>query len=263
MTLLVLWFPLISASPALAGDPVQVPAGTFRQGREGVPDETPREVTLATYGIDRTEVTIADFERFMVQGALDRASWTDDGWAWHQAHPDGAGAPLRAADRSTDHPVVAVTWYEADAYCRWAGGSLPTEAQWEHAACGDGDQRYAWGDGDDAPVTWYSGGKFGHIQGVHTVPAADQDASLASPLGLLHTAGNVWEWTADYYHREGYAPLGEPATDPTGPTQGTWRVLRGGSFMNLPSYCTCTHREPALPTRVAFTTGFRCAYPAP
>ena len=119
------------------------------------------------------------------------------------------------------------------------------------------------GDSEEVAATWYSGGKFGHIQAVHTDAVTDQDPTLSSPLGLLHTAGNVWEWTADHYHREGYAPPGVAATDPTGPNQGTWRVLRGGSFMNLPSYCTCTHREPATPDRVAFTTGFRCAYPAP
>jgi formylglycine-generating enzyme required for sulfatase activity len=263
MTLLVLWFPLIFTAPALAGDVVDVPAGTFQQGREGVPDETPREVTLSAYRIDRTEVSLVDFEAFMAQGAGERSHWTESGWTWHQAHTQGAGAVLRAADRTPEHPVVAVTWYEAAAYCSWAGGSLPTEAQWEHAACGKGDQRYAWGDSEDVDATWYGGGKFGHIQAVQTDPAGDQDAALASPHGLLHTAGNVWEWTADHYHRDGYAPLGEDATDPTGPADGPWRVLRGGSFMNLPSYCTCTHREPATPDRVAFTTGFRCAYPAP
>ncbi len=262
MTLFALWFPLSSPTPALAGEGIDVPAGTYRQGSEGTPDEAPRDVTLTAYRIDRTEVTIADFERFMAQAASERQVWSEQGWEWHQAWPQGAGPEIRAAGRSPEHPVVAVTWYEADAFCRWAGGSLPTEAQWEHAACGDGGQRYPWGDNEAVEVPWYSGGKFGHIQGVHTVPSDQQDPAMASPLGALHMAGNVWEWTQDYYHREGYSPLGEPATDPVGPDSGTWRVLRGGSFMNLPSYCTCTHREPATPDRVALTTGFRCAYPS-
>lgn len=263
MTLLVLWFPLLVSSPVRAGEAVDVPAATFRQGSDGVPDERPRDVSLSAYRIDRTEVSIAAFERFMAEAAADPESWSQDGWAWHQAHPDGAGAALRAAGRGDEHPVVAVTWFEADAFCRAAGGTLPTEAQWEHAACGAGGQPYAWGDSDQVAAAWYSGGKFGHVDAVRTQPVADQDPGLASPLGLLHTAGNVWEWTADSYHRDSYLPAGVAVTDPTGPRSGPWRTLRGGSFMNLPSYCTCTHREPAAPDRVALTTGFRCAYPSP
>ncbi len=263
MTILALWFPLLLSPSVLAADVVDVPAGTFVQGSEEMPDAPPRDVTLSAYRIDRTEVTIAAFEAFMAGPVAERDHWSEAGWAWHQAHPQGAGADLRAADRSADHPVVAVTWFEADAYCRSVGGHLPTEAQWEHAACGGGDQRYAWGDSEEVSASWYSGGKFGHIQAVHTVAATDQDPSLASPFGLLHTSGNVWEWTADHYHRQGYEPAGQATTDPASAQETPWRVLRGGSFMNLPSYCRCTHREPAMPDRVAFTTGFRCAYPAP
>lgn len=222
------------------------------------PDAPGRTVSLGAFRIDRTEVTIAAFERFVVAAWSERGAWSEDGWAWATAHPGGAGMDARASGRPDDHPVVAVTWFEADAYCRWAGGRLPTEAQWERAACGGGSQRYPWGDDPDQPFRTNDIAKFGHLDSVRTAAAADQDPALASPAGALHMAGNVWEWTADWYHRAGTAEDG--AVDPAGPDAGTWRVLRGGSYMNLPSYCTCTHREPAEPARVALTTGFRCAW---
>jgi len=249
-------------SAALAA-PVDIDAGSFQQGDAAQPDTAPvRQVTLGAYRIDRAEVSVGDFARFVAEGWSTEGHWTAAGWRWAQAHPATDRTDLRTAGRDADHPVVAVTWYEADAYCRWSGGSLPTEAQWERASCGADGARYAWGDADDVAAPWYSGGKFGRVSEVSTQTAAQADPALASPVGLVHTAGNVWEWTADWYHREAYADNRAP-TDPTGPSTGTWRVLRGGSFMNLPSYCTCTHREPALPDRIALTTGFRCAYPAP
>ena len=135
-----------------------------------------------------------------------------------------------------------------------AGYRLPTEAEWEYAARAGADQPY----GHTADVD-AAGWTVSNAKGrPHAVGEKQPNG-----WGLYDTVGNVWEWTADWYHRDGYAPLGEDATDPTGPETGSWRVLRGGSFMNLPSYCTCTHREPAGPERVAFTTGFRCAYPSP
>ena len=249
-------------SAALAA-PVDLDAGIFEQGDATQPDTAPvRQVTLSAYRIDRAEVSVAEFARFVDEGWSTEGHWSAEGWRWAQAHPPSDRSDLRSSGRGADHPVVAVSWYEADAYCRWKGGSLPTEAQWERASCGENGARYAWGHADDVAAPWYSGGKFGRVSEVSTQTAAQADPALASPAGLVHTAGNVWEWTADWYHREAYAEDASP-TDPTGPATGTWRVLRGGSFMNLPSYCTCTHREPALPDRIALTTGFRCAYPAP
>ena len=237
--------------------PLRMPAGSFRQGNGKSPDAPHRQVQLEAFRIDRSEVSIEAFEAFAAQGYGQREHWSEAGWAWVQDNPGGAGPELRAAGRSSDHPVVAVTWFEAEAYCRAQGGSLPTEAQWEHAACGDGDRRYPWGDSEDVEVAWYSYGKHGQVPGVDTWPVDQQDPALRSPSGMLHAAGNVWEWTADWYHAQG--TTGD-ATQPTGPTEGTWRVLKGGSYTSLPSYCACSHREPAEPQRVAFTTGFRCAY---
>ena len=154
---------------------------------------------------------------------------------------------------------MAVTWYEADAYCRWKGGSLPTEAQWERAACASQKPgRFAWGNDEMVDAVWYSAGKYGHLQSVLTNAVDDAPDAQLTADGLYHTTGNVWEWTADWYDANYYQQ--EVSKNPKGNDTGTWKTLRGGSFMNLPSYCTCTHREPAQPDRVAYTTGFRCAY---
>ncbi len=238
-----------------------VPEGSFRQGGGRSPDERPvRDVALSAYRIDTTEVTVAEFEAFVAAGGYrDGRWWAPAAEEWRAEHPDGAGAALRASGRPGVHPVVAVTWYEADAYCRWKGGALPTEAQWERAACGDGGRRYPWGDGEDFGAVWFKEGKFGQVTSVATQPSAVQDPSLRGPYGLLHAAGNVWEWTADTYAADAYAEL--PPRDPRNAADGPWKTLRGGSYMNLPSYCSCTHREPAAPDDVRLTAGFRCAYP--
>ena len=232
----------------------------FSMGSGETPDETPiRKVTLSPYQIDLTEVSIQEFERFVASGWEQDTFWTAEGIQWRTNNPEGAGATHRRAGRDEDHPVVAVSWFEADAYCRWKGGHLPTEAQWEQAACrGQKEGRFAWGDDEMVEAPWYSAGKYGHLQSVLTKSVSDAPDTQQTQDGLYHTTGNVWEWTADWYHSQHYQ-TGD-VQNPTGPSTGTWKTLRGGSFMNLPSYCTCTHREPARPTRVAYTTGFRCAY---
>ena len=255
--MLSLLFSLLITSAG--AEPIAIPAGSFVQGSGRATDAPTRTVQLSAYSIDATEVSIAEFEQFVAAGWTDPQWWSASGRAWQQAQSDGAGASARAAGRPADHPVVRVTYWEAEAYCRWRGGALPTEAQWEHAACGSGGQRYPWGDSDERDVVWYSGGKFGHLSSVRTRAVHDAPPDTRSLIGGLHMAGNVWEWTADVYHRDGTRSEAV-VTDPSGPESGPWRVLKGGSFMNLPSYCSCTHREPARPERQAFTTGFRCAY---
>jgi len=242
---------------AATAQQLTIPAGQFEHGTDTVPDESPRRiVTLQSYQIDAREVSIQEFEQFATAAYHDPQWWHEASIEWHDANPNGAGTDIRAAGRNGNHPVVGVTWHEAEAYCRWRGGSLPTEAQWERAACDGRAQRFPWGDREDVDVVWYSGGKYGHITNVQTRPVQQHDPTLLSPFGAMHMTGNVWEWTTNWYHHT----TDEDLTDPTGPEDGTWKVLKGGSFMNLPSYSTCTHREPAAPDRVAFTVGFRCAY---
>ena len=250
---------LLSAS-AHADSTAFFPETTFTMGSGKGLDETPaHSVVLSPYRIDLTEVSIQAFEQFVAVGWNNDDNWTPEGLQWRSEYPKGAGATHRRAGREENHPVVAVTWYEADAYCRFKGGRLPTEAEWEQAACRSQEAgRFAWGDDEMVEAPWYSAGKYGHLQSVLTEVVNDAPDTQRTLDGLYHTTGNVWEWTADWYHANHYQNAA--STNPTGPATGTWKTLRGGSFMNLPSYCTCTHREPARPTRVAYTTGFRCAY---
>jgi formylglycine-generating enzyme required for sulfatase activity len=245
MTFLFL-FVFLHLSLALAGgvsaETVAIEAGTFLQGSDRAPDERPiREIRLSAFQLDKSVVTVAQFEAFVVA-----------------TNADSKSVDLRRSGRPTDHPVVAVTWAEADAFCRWRGGALPTEAQWERAACGAEGGAYPWGQGVRPGVAWSEKIDPNALMTVNTMPAAE-DAN-ARRGGLNHMAGNVWEWTADWYHRDAYRSA--VVVDPNGPDSGRWRVIRGGSFANLPSYCTCSHREPALPTQPRLTTGFRCAYPS-
>ena len=250
---------LILVSPLANSVPTTIPEGTFSRGDAQGGDTTPvRPITLSAFSIDTTEVSVAAFERFFQNSWDTDENWSEAGIEWRNKQPKGGATAQRAAGRDGEHPVVAVTWYEADAYCRSQGGQLPTEAQWERVACSTNGGPFPWGNDEEVDAAWYSGGKYGHIQKVLTRPVGEAPGNQHTPEGVLHTVGNVWEWTNDWYDRDHYATASE--TDPNGPPKGTWRVLRGGSFMNLPSYCTCTHREPAAPDRVSFTTGFRCAY---
>ena len=215
-------------------------AGTITVGGDNAGDRTGRTVPIPTGTVDRTEGSIAEFEAFAAVGYADAKLWSPEGWAWVQAHPGGAGAEARAQGRPANHPVVMVTWYEADAYCRWKGRALPDEALWQHAACGEDGRRFPWGNDEDWRARWYGAGKGGFVDTVRT--AAVDDSALESPGGMLHAAGNVWEWTSDSF--------------------GTrWKVVRGGSYLNLPSACTCAHREPMRPDDARLTVGVRCSSP--
>ena len=242
---------------ATATQVIPIPSGDFIRGSGHSPDSPKQQIQLSAYQIEATEVSIAEFEQFVQEGWNQDSNWTSKGLEWRLQNPNGASQKNRAAGRPQNHPVVAVTWFEADAYCRWKGGMLPTEAQWERAACSE-NGRFPWGDDEQIEAAWYSGGKYGHLQAVLTKAVDDAPAEQRNEFGLFHTTGNVWEWTADWYHKDSYHR--DDPSNPTGPETGFWKTLRGGSFMNLPSYCSCTHREPAAPNRTAYTVGFRCAY---
>ena len=249
------WWFLLALTPETT---VALPAGSFRLGDEDMPDARPvKRVQLSAFRIDRAEVSIAKFNEFFSGTAWSEDRfWSPEGRLWRNAHPTGAGPTARASGRATDHPVVAVTFYEAEAYCAFAGGMLPTEAQWERAACGEEPRPPRPAD-DSGVAWWFEEGKHGNLAGVSTHPTTAPSPPHA--FGLLDIYGNVWEWTRDTYRADGYARLGD--TDPVSTVASPWRTVRGGSYMNLPSYAGCAHREPVRPEEPRITVGIRCVYP--
>jgi formylglycine-generating enzyme required for sulfatase activity/tRNA A-37 threonylcarbamoyl transferase component Bud32 len=256
----------IQTWPADGAEMVFVSAGEFMMGdNELGDDERPvHPVNLDDFWIDRYEVTNERFARFVAESDYEtdaeKAGW---GWVqidseWEQVngadwrHPRG---PDSSIEDKMNHPVVLMSWQDADAYCRWAGKQLPTEAQWEKAARGpalDSKRTYAWGDkfdpfntntketglNDTAPVGAFS-------------PQGD------SPYGAADMTGNVWEWVADWYGSNYYKQ--SPSNNPTGPSTGTYKVLRGGSWLFDEVYARTAFRYNVRPDYTYDFTGFRCS----
>jgi len=259
---------------------VCVPAGEFLMGSAARAsganaNEKPQHtVYLDTFWIDRTEVTVAQFRAF-VQSSGYQTSAEKQGWAyawvesakeWQKVngadwqHPFGPGSSAEE-----DHPVVQVSWVDAMAYCEWAGGSLPTEAQWEKAARGTDGRTYPWGNVFDG--TWLnycdarceSGDRDFDDGYRYTAPVGSYPAGI-SPYGALDMAGNVWEWTADRYDEDYYAD--SPAQNPAGPESGQYRVLRGGSWNHDRSGMRAAYRLEGSPGDRVDNFGYRCALQA-
>ena len=183
--------------------------------------------------------------------------------AWWR-RPEG---PQSSLDGRGDHPIVHVSWNDALAYCRWSGARLPTEAEWEYAAVGgrsDG-AHFPWGS-DLEPNGHHLMNVFqGTFPGTNTVEdgyagTAPVDAYPPNGYGLHNMTGNVWEWCADWYDRAAYS-RGD-ARDPTGPADGTHRVMRGGSYLCHTSYCRryrVTARSGNSPDSSSGNIGFRVA----
>ena len=184
-----------------------------------------------------------------------------EGACWHR--PEGKGSSIR--DRM-DHPVVHISWNDAQAFCRWSGTRLPTEAEWEYAARGGLVQkRYVWGDeltpgGEHFCNIWqgsfptYNSAEDGWVG---TCPVRHY---APNGFGLFNMAGNVWEWCADWwspsFHVDG------PRVDPRGPHSGSARVMRGGSYLCHHSYCNryrVAARSSNTPDSATGNMGFRCA----
>jgi eukaryotic-like serine/threonine-protein kinase len=217
---------------------VFIPAGEFLMGAaDDDPfaniDEKPRHaVFLDAFWIDKYEVTNAQYKMCVVAGAcLPSSGYGDD------SQYNG--------DRQ---PVVGVSWDDAVAYCRWVGGRLPTEAEWEKAARGTDGRIYPWGnDWDPRKVNSEEGG-LGRTADVGSYPDG------ASPYGALDMAGNVWEWVADWFVRP--YPSGRQV-NPTGPAKGGDKVLRGGYWGDLQFNVRTTARFGDDPIAHGNAIGFR------
>jgi len=259
-----------------AGDMVRIPAGSFIMGSTaGDPQERPvHQVHLQVFQLDRFEVTNRAFMHFVqttgyrTLAELEGESliYEDGGYrtvygaTWKA--PKGPGTYLR---NRLDHPVVQIAWQDANAYCSWAGKRLPTEAEWEKAARGADQRLYPWG--DEAPD---GGGlvyraNYGTDQCCHesaqdgflnTAPVGSFPLGV-SPYGLHDMAGNVWEWTQDWYSPDYFAF--SPSRAPSGPLTGEERVLRGGSWISYRFMLRTTYRGYHTEETRHNYSGFRCA----
>ncbi len=225
---------------------VHVPAGVFRMGNDaGPPPERPAHtVTLDGFFIAQHPVTNAQYRRF-VTATGHRVPFLDDARA---ARENGDGQRRRPPDGRGAHPVVLVSWHDARAYCRWAGGRLPTEAEWEKAARGGlVGKNYPWGDEIRRDSANYDN------------PAGTTPVGKYPPngYGLSDMAGNVWEWVADWYAPEYYAT--SPDRNPHGPQTGRVKVLRGGAWLLFPEFCRVSYRFRNNPDFRFNLIGFRLA----
>lgn len=227
------------AGPITSNPLVDIPAGTFVFGRDNGPDnERPRQLVLGhAFAINRTEITNRQYQDFVAATAHRPAFY--------------AGHPLLGLD---DHPVVGVSWADADVFCRHYGLTLPSEQQYERAARGTEGQAFPWGmaPADDrrvnAGATICCSGDAS--DGYPMTAPAMSFAAGASGEGVLNLVGNVWEWTSDLY-----APH-----EPKGAMGGrSYRVLRGGAWNSDPAHLTTTYRLAYDPSfRFSANGGFRC-----
>lgn len=273
-----------------------LPGGTFEMGTDdaGFPEdgEGPvREVELDSFAIDKHAVTNAEFYRFVTETGY-RTDAERFGWSfvfrefvssadeehvirpipetpWWVAvrrtnwfHPEG---PHSSVEGRWNHPVVHVSWRDAAAYAEWAGKRLPTEAEWEYAARGGlSGVRYPWGDelvpeGEHRCNIWQGTFPTENTEADGYTGTAPVDAYDPNGHGLYNVSGNVWEWSADWFSAD---HEDESRENPTGPAEGTERVIRGGSYLCHRSYCNryrVAARSSNTPDSSTGNTGFRCA----
>lgn len=263
-------------APVTTEGMVRIPGGSFAMGAaDGFPYEGPvHEVDVKPFWMDRHEVTVAQFERFVEATGyvteaerlgwsgvfdLENGEWTkSDGASWR--HPEGPGSTA-----GPDEPVVHVSHADAREYCRWAGKRLPTEAEWEYAARGGAQgEKYPWGNelapGGKLLCNWWQGpfpekntGDDGFLR------RAPVGSFPPNAYGLHDLSGNVWEWVADWYDPDYYSR--SPRHNPPGPAEGQEKVIRGGGWMCSLNYCQgyrVAARNHTPPDSGLNNLGFRC-----
>lgn len=234
-------------------DMVYIPAGDFSMGSadaEALPDEQPvHRVFLQAYYIDQYEITNAQYQRFVLATGRP-APFVDRPWAapynWKgTAYPEGKGTC----------PVVLVSWDDAQAYAGWIGKRLPTEAEWEKAARG-GLERKQYPNGNNLDMN-HANYEKGFLRARELKPVGSFEPNS---FGLYDMSGNVWEWCQDWYADDYYKK--SPGQNPRGPSEGMYRVSRGGSWVNDKNFLRCSQRGKSAPDSRSHIVGFRCALSA-
>jgi len=264
-----------SAGPAVPADMLPVPGGTFTMGADGVGerDEQPaHSVTVQSFLLDKTEVTNEKYLECVNAQAC--KPYRDNVARGFHAGPE-------ASFRAPDQPVVGVSWYDASAYCAFRGKRLPGEAEWERAARGDDNRKYAWGNAEPDGAHACYGRKVG-AKGATTMPVASYPEGRG-PYGHFDLTGNVWEWTKDIYDPMAYTRAGADRGIPgscgevleslanlrkekrqgytgSNPIPTTCeRALRGGAFNYPAAGLRASNRVHHPPEWRMLVAGFRCA----
>jgi formylglycine-generating enzyme required for sulfatase activity len=231
-------------TPASAKPPegamVVVPAGEFMMGSPtGDSDEQPaHKVYVNSFSMDVYEVTVGQYAAFLQAKGIDPPSdWKTMNQSSHQKRP-----------------IANVDSTDASAYCKWAGKRLPTEAEWEKAARGTDGRLYPWGNDPPTPLHANFGKTEWNNHGV-LAPVGTFEAGK-SPYGLYDMAGNVWEWVSDWYDYNYYKI--SPSQNPTGPSSGGTKAIRGGAWNSNPRAMRSSNRSLISPTDQGLN-GFRCA----
>lgn len=233
-------------NPVSGMEVVFVPAGAFLMGstpndsNRATNEEPQHEVYLGAFWMLKTQVTNAMFNACVAAGACQYS-------VSQTTNPNYLDALFAS------HPVVYVSWDAAQAYCRWTGGRLPTEAEWEKAARGPHGQRFPWGS-DLARIKFANAGnEIGVTTPVGSFPYG------ASYYGALDMGGNVREWVSDWFDPLYYQY--SPASNPQGPETGQAKVLKGAAFKDPWQYSRAANRLSHEPQSPGNVRGFRCAYP--
>jgi iron(II)-dependent oxidoreductase len=250
------------ASLAQSSPTVTIPAGSFLLGSKRVDgdpygywtqfDDTElpqHKVWLDAFEIDRDEVSLGEYVAFLRQ-RKDYPPEELQKLIWHVITVHAV------SDQTlTRWPALYVTWQEAENFCAAKGKRLPTEAEWEKAARGPAGSLFPWGeaapDGQRAMFGQH------HVHEIPILSSVDSHPEGESPYGLRHMAGNVAEWTHDWFGFDYYAYL--PERNPLGPASGRYKSVRGGSWKSKPNMLRTATRGGALPDQRSATIGFRCA----
>lgn len=249
---------------SVGADMASIPGGTYTMGSNESNDETPHTVSVGSFSMMKTEVTVAQFKQFIdatgYQTDADKrtngyGSWIYDGSTWVKKDgvnwKCGVSGSLRPQSEY-NHPVIHVSWNDAVAYAQWLSQKtgktwrLPTEAEWEYAAKGGQNHTYTGSESID-DVGWYSGnsGNQTHLVG----------QKKPNGFGLYDMTGNVWEWCSDWYSDSYYKS--SPSSNPQGPSSGSGRVDRGGSWHDNAEDCRVADRGYSAPGNRYYAVGFR------